>query len=126
MTLLDDMVRKSGLLFLEGIRFDEVSKGRFFSPMEDLGNGWRQFYVVLEPSVEGPIHNHAGQRMEETHLLLYGSGKFIVYDCDVPKREIVLVLGRFHEVFSTATQTPDHKYVAGADGSITLALEKHY
>ena len=86
-----------------------------------------QFFVVLEPNVESPVHNHKGQNMEETHLLLYGSGKFIVYDeNNKPKREIVCEKGKLHEIFSTVTETPNHKYVAGPEGSIAMAFEKKY
>jgi len=127
MGLLESLIEKSGHLYLKKLEFNELTPGRFFSKrVIDFGNGWKHFFVVLGPNVESPIHNHSGQNMAETHYLIYGSGKFIVYGDNKPKLEIVLQKGRLHEIFSTPHFTPNHKYVAGPEGSITMAFEKHY
>jgi hypothetical protein len=58
--------------------------------------------------------------------LLYGSGEFIVFDKEGKVEEAPeLCKGEFHRIFSTNSATPNHKYVAGPDGSILLAFEKH-
>lgn len=125
MNILTEMIRKSGLNFLKSIEFEERSPGRFFQKEKiDLENGMKQFYVILGPNIESPIHNHKGEEMDETHLLLYGSGKFIIYGDN--ERELELEIGKFHPIFSTQTSTPNHKYIAGSEGSICLALERHY
>ena len=125
MDMIAEMIRKSGLDFLKNIEFEEMGKGRFFQKEKIyLGKGLRQFYVILGPNVESPIHNHQGENMDEIHLLLYGSGKFVIYG-DI-ERVIELEIGKFHPIFSTQTSTPNHKYIAGSDGSICLALERHY
>lgn len=124
--MIEDIIKKSKLDFLNEIKFVEKTPGRFFQEQKtDIGNGWYQFYVILGPNIESPIHNHNGQNMEETHMLLWGSGKFIIYS---PQKETELILRKneFHKIFSTKNITPDHKYVAGQEGSVTLALEKHY
>lgn len=127
MSVLEEMIAESGLEFLSRIDFEEPTPGRFFQKRKvNIGNGLVQFYVVLGPNIESPVHNHAGQNMTETHLLLHGSGEFVIYDQQgEPEREVELVRGIFHEKFSTATQTPDHKYIAGPQGSICLASEEY-
>lgn len=126
MDKLQEIIRKSNLDFLKDINFAEITPGRFFQKEKiDLGGGLRQFIVVLAPGVESPVHNHAGQNMEETHMLLWGSGKFLIYENGVVK-ELILEKGKFHKIFTTPSYAPDHKYVAGPEGSITIALEKHY
>jgi len=121
------MIKKSGLDFLKDVEFERVTKGRFFEKEKtDMGNGLRQFFVILGPHIESPIHHHRGQGVAETHLLLYGSGTFIIYDKKGHvEREMKLERGIFHRIFSNAAFSPDHKYVAGPDGSIVLALEKY-
>jgi hypothetical protein len=122
---LEEFIKKSGLLFLLEIEFSEKTEGRFFQKQKkELKDGGKCFYVVLLPNVESPVHNHAGQNMSETHQLLFGSGKFVVYDAD-GKREIELERNIPHPVFSTPEHSPDHKYVAGPEGSIVLALEQY-
>jgi len=127
-TDISNIIQKSGLNFLKNIEFEEITKGRYFQKEKiNLGNSLKQFYVILAPNIESPIHTHKGQNIEETHLLLYGSGKFIIYDLhNNPEHEIVLFKGQFHKIFSAPEFTPLHKYVAGSEGSITLALEKNY
>ena len=127
MSLAEELIKKSGLSFLKGIDFEEQTPGRFFQKEKlNLGQGFRQFYVILGPNIESPIHNHAGQNMSETHMLLYGEGKFIIYDDKGREnQQLVLDKGKFHQIFSTTTKSPDHKYIAGPEGSITLALEKY-
>jgi len=127
MTVLEEMIESSEMVFLRGLKFEEVSPGRHFSQKIDLGNGWTQFYVVLGPNAESPVHNHAGENMEETHVLQYGAGSFFIYDgTGEISRVIILKKGEPHEIFSTPSETPNHKYVAGPKGSITIALEHHY
>ncbi len=124
--MLEGFVNNLKLDFLQNIEFIEVTPGRFFQKEKiDLGNGYKQFFVVLGPNIESPIHNHKGQKMEETHLLLYGSGKFLIYRGGGIE-EIILEKGKFHKIFSDQANCPDHKYIAGKEGSITLALEKYY
>jgi hypothetical protein len=127
-TFLESIIEKSGLDFLRRIEFEQVTPGRYFQKEKtDIGNGCKMFFVVLGPNVESPVHNHAGQNMEETHLLLYGSGKFILYvDKNRPLKKFVLEEGKFHKPFSTKSETPDHQYVAGSRGSITLAIESYF
>jgi hypothetical protein len=120
------MIGASGLKFLEDVAFDERTPGRYFQREKtDVGHGFRQFYVILAPGVESPVHDHVGDTMTETHLLLYGGGKFILYDEEGGETETVpLEIGTFHPIFSTQEETPKHKYVADPElGSITLALE---
>ncbi|MEE9525437.1 MAG: hypothetical protein V3V78_02405 [Candidatus Woesearchaeota archaeon] len=125
MDMLIEMIAKSRLDFLKDIEFEEITSGRFFQKDKiDLGNGLKQFYVILGPNVESPIHNHKGENMDEKHLLLYGSGKFIIYEAN--EKELELEKGVFHPIFSTQTYSPDHKYIAGKEGSICLVLERHY
>ncbi len=125
MNILKKILSKAHLDFLQKIAFTEITPGRFFQKEKiDLGNGYKQFFVVLGPNVESPVHNHKGQNMEETHLLFYGSGKFIVYGEEI--EEVNLEMSKFHKIFNTKDKTPDHKYIAGPQGSITLALEKYY
>lgn len=129
MDTIAEMIGRSGLDFLKNIEFEEKSEGRFFQKEKiDLGNGLRHFYVILCPNVESPIHNHQGENMDETHLLLYGSGKFVIYGggSSGGQSELELEIGKFHPIFSTQTSTPNHKYIAGPNGSICLALERHY
>ena len=122
--IIDKIIKKSGLLFLKNIEFEEKTLGRYFQKNKiDIGNGLKYFYVLLGPNTESPVHNHKNEDMEETHLLLFGSGKFIIYGEE--EKEINLELGKFHRVFSTFDNAPNHKYIAGPEGSITLALEKH-
>ena len=124
MSILTEIIEESKLDFLKNIEFEEKTPGRYFQKEKiNLGNGYKQFYVVLGPNIESPIHNHKGENMVETHLLLYGSGKFIIYEDSL--RELKLKLGDFHEIFSTESTCPDHKYIAGSKGSVCLALEKH-
>lgn len=123
--MITQLIKKSGLTFLENLEFEEKNKGRFFQKDKiDLGNRLKYFYVILGPNVESPIHNHKGENVDETHLLLYGSGKFVIYDDT--ERELKLEIGKFHPIFSTINSFPNHKYVAGSEGSIVLALERHY
>ena len=120
---LEKIISESGLNFLKNIDFEEKTPGRFFQKEKiDLGNGWRQFYVILLPNVESPTHNHSKERFIETHLLLFGEGKFIIYK-EHTKQEVNLEVGKFHKVFSDLKNNPKHKYIAGKQGSITLALE---
>jgi len=123
---LEKLIRRSGLDFLMNLQLSEKTPGRIFS--EKFGGGKiRFFYVVLLPGVESPIHNHAGENMDETHMLLHGSGRFYVYNQEGEmEQKINLRKGRFHGVFSTREFTPNHKYVAGPEGSVTLALERYY
>lgn len=128
MSMLNEMIRKSGLRYLDGLTFEERSPGRYFQREKtDLGHGFRQMYVILAPGVESPIHDHRGEGMTETHLLLYGGGTFIMYDDEGNETGTVLLeIGTFHPVFSTPETTPRHKYVADPyQGSITLALENY-
>lgn len=124
--MLTEMIRKSGLRYLDGLTFEERTPGRYFQREKtDLGHGYRQMYVILAPGAESPIHDHRGEGMTETHLLLYGGGTFILYDEEGNETGAVpLGIGTFHPVFSAPDVTPRHKYVADLDyGSITLALE---
>jgi len=123
-----EIIAKPELSFLNGIEFEEKTPGRFFQKEKvDMGNGFKQFIVILGPNIESPIHNHTGQNMAETHLLLYGEGKFIIYNEDGSVNGVLnLKQGEFHETFSDEKVSPNHKYIAGPKGSITLALEKHY
>ncbi|HLX55126.1 MAG TPA: hypothetical protein VKR58_14365, partial [Aquella sp.] len=106
--------------------FEEKTPGRFFQKEKvELGEGFKQFIVIHCPSNESPIHNHQDDNMLETHLLIWGSGKFVIYDKGKPIKELPLIKGKFHEIFSNIQNNPDHKYVTGAEGSVTLALEKH-
>ena len=121
----EEIINKSGLDFLRDINFVEKSEGRFFQKRkEDLGEGLKQFYVILLPRVESPVHDHKNENMMETHLLLYGSGRFVVYGGN--ERILKLKKGKFHPVFTTPNFSPRHKYIAGQKGSICLVLEKHY
>ena len=125
---IKEIIAKSRIDFLNSLYFEEKTPGRFFQKEKvDLGEGFKKFIVILGPNMESPIHDHIGQRMTETHLLLYGEGKFIIYNKDGSiNREVHLKKDQFHEIFSTSENSPKHKYVAGHEGSITLALEKHY
>ena len=124
MTQLFNIISRSKLGFLKKIEFTEITPGRFFQKTKiDLGNGWKQFFVILGPNIESPMHNHENQNMEETHMLLYGSGKFVIYDKDSKQKELILSPGEFHEIFSTFNNSPNHKYIAGPKGSVTLTLE---
>jgi hypothetical protein len=109
----------------EALTFRQVTQGRYFSERKHCDN-IAEFYVVLEPNVKGPVHNHAGQNIEETHVLLYGSGKFIIYRDGLPVRELPLEQGVPHEIFSTPKEAPDHQFVAGPEGAVLMAFEKHY
>lgn len=122
MHLIKKIIKKSGLDFLEEVDFEEKSKGRFFQKEKTEMGNLKFFYVILGPNVESPVHNHKGENMEEAHLLLYGSGKFIIYP---EEKELKLKKGKFHPIFSSKDHTPDHKYVAGPEGSVCLALEIH-
>lgn len=125
---LKDIIERSRIGFLTRVEFEKVSEGRYFQKEKIImGSGFDQFYVILLPNAESPIHNHTEDRIEETHLLLYGSGKFEIYDDkgDVI-RELELKRGEFHEVFSNRERHPNHKFIAGPEGSICLALERHY
>jgi hypothetical protein len=128
MSVLSKMIEQSGLNFLNNIEFEEKSPGRFFQRKKiELGSGIKQFYVILGPYAESPVHNHSGENMDETHLLLCGSGKFIIYnEHGEIAEEMKLELGKFHKKFSTAISSPNHKYIAGPEGSICLASEKYY
>ena len=120
---LEKIIDDSGFKFLKNITFEEVTPGRFFQKEKiDLGNGLRYFYVILMPNIESPIHDHSKEKIIETHQLLFGDGKFIIYENN-NKQEINLELDNFHKVFSNFENTPKHKYVAGKKGSITLAIE---
>lgn len=122
--MLENILDKSGLDYLHKEDFEEKTPGRFFQKEKvDLGNGLKQFIVVLGPNIKSPIHNHQGENLTETHLLLWGSGRFIIYE-DGEESELILEKGKFHEIFTTPLKNPDHKYIAGPEGSITLALEK--
>jgi len=105
--------------------FRQVTPGRYFSERKHC-DSITEFYVVLEPNVKGPVHNHAGQNMEETHVLLYGAGRFVIYKDGKPARELPLEIGVPHEIFSTPKETPDHQLVAGPEGAVLMAFEKHY
>lgn len=125
MDMLETMLIEAGITFLGPSDFEERTPGRYFQKRQtDLGYGFRQFYVVLGPGVESPIHDHVGERLTETHLLLYGGGTFLLYDEDGKESGVmVLERGRFHPIFSTPDTTPRHKYVADPEmGSVTLAL----
>jgi hypothetical protein len=122
---LQKMIGASGMSFLSNIEFEEKSPGRFFQKRKiSLNDRSESFYVVLCPGVESPVHNHTGEELEETHVLLYGSGKFIIYNNEGSERELVLEKRVFHPIFSTAFYSPDHKYIAGSDGSICIAFER--
>ncbi|MCC6447446.1 MAG: hypothetical protein IT215_02020 [Chitinophagaceae bacterium] len=126
MNLLNKIIEDSKLNFLNNIEFIEKTPGRYFQKNKTLiSDNEYQFYVVLGPNVESPIHNHVGQNMEETHKLLYGSGKFIIYRDNGKTEQLELKLNEFHPIFSDMQNTPDHKYIAGPKGSVTLALEKY-
>jgi hypothetical protein len=125
--ILEEMIEKSGLHFLRNAEFTEMTKGRYFQKEKrDIGSAFKQFYVILGANIESPVHNHKGADMLETHLLLYGSGKLVIYDKEGEvQEELELCRGEFHRIFSTKSETPNHKYVAGPDGSILLAFEMH-
>lgn len=121
---MDEIIESSGLYFLKDIGFEERTENRFFQKYPLILNNEARFLVILGPSVESPVHNHAKENMTETHLLFYGSGRFEIYDDKGEvKRKVKLQRGRFHEPFSTPEHSPQHKYVAGPEGSICLALE---
>ena len=59
MGLVSDMITESGLDFLNTVAFEQITKGRFFQREKiDLGHGRKQFYVILGPNIESPIHDH--------------------------------------------------------------------
>jgi len=128
MNQLELLIAESGLDFLKEIEFIEKSPGRYFQKEKiGLENGMRQFYVILAPNAQSPIHNHIGENMDETHILIHGSGKFLIYDNEGNiKKELELKKGEFHPIFSTPSESPNHRYIAGPKGSITLALERQY
>ena len=102
--------------------FEEITPGRWFEKKRRVQEGVYEFFVVLGPNKESPVHNHKGEDMAETHQLREGSGKFEIYDKNGEITEVLeLVQGVFHKIFSTADTTPDHKYIAGPMGSICLA-----
>ncbi|NTV40743.1 MAG: hypothetical protein HGA61_00510 [Candidatus Moranbacteria bacterium] len=126
MNTLKEILEKSRLSFLDADDFEERTPGRFFQKKKiQISERIQQFYVVLAPGIESPVHDHKGECLTEMHLLLYGGGKFEIFDDSGNiVRTVELEIGTFHPIFSTPTQTPKHKYVADLNlGSITLALE---
>ncbi|MEI6731773.1 MAG: hypothetical protein WCK90_03780 [archaeon] len=123
---LQKLITEAKMPYLANLQWNEETLGRHFSEKRSPMKNIRTFWAALEPNVNSPIHNHRLDFMCETHILVHGSGKFIIYDPDGKSaRNIQLIKGIPHEVFSNYIIHPDHQYIAGEEGSICLAFEYH-
>ena len=124
MDILRAMLEEPELSYLRDFEFQKMGEGRYFERNREIHNRESEFFVVLGPNSESPIHNHKGGNFSETHILRYGSGKFFIYDSKgIVMEEMVLRYDEKHPIFSTPEYSPNHKFVAGPWGCVLHAFE---